>query len=1159
VYIVKPDGGARGQGIYLALSLDDIEEASEGFSLEDGAVDAGGDVGGGGDDDDDDDGEIQPSSPTARRPVMVQAYLPRPLLMDGRKFDLRIYILVTSVYPTLRVFIYKQGLVRFATVKYEAPSESNVGQRRMFLTNYAVNKPGDRPRSPKPWDQPEVVAAGAVGAAGLDGVVSGVSSREAASPAHSIGRSGLPLLSATKGKDPLPTMVLYDPPPGDDSDEGDDEGEEDGALEIEGVVNAAQDSADWDGGPRVASSMKGWEAPGSHHRSPLPPREGKVEIVRAQAGCKWTLSALFECLESQGVDTEVLWERIKDCIFKTILSIRASLASKYRAARPTIRREPPPQHVLEKEAAAVRAKEALKRAALKADRARHMEAAEARAAAKAKAEAEARALAEEREASVGEGLGVNVAAQLPLPSLRYAREDYNSDMLKVLIGPGVLAGLGNFSKPPISQTPSVGFSKRGLLEQPPSTSLSAANSGTSSGGGGSFDLSVTGRKMNLTATSLLPPSSITPGSLPTRSRRNFTACAPTPPENAPLPPELGATPHTRLHVAGSAASLARSLSRTSSVRSVSSGSEGEGGGLGRKNGPGLTQGGQLTHSAIASKESQSSSQFGGAGVNSLPQESREAAAAAAALAAAAAAVSATGLEEEDGEQGFRAFEFMGLDVILDMSHCTCIPQLVGYDPQMVQAAKGGGEWTTAEKREAAGLGPKRPPHRCQPRPVLLEINQSCSMHTDSDLDRIVKGDAMRDGLNMVAPDEKWLLETFVGAIKEVGGLGGAAAAATTVAAGSSTPASSKSNSVGTPPPLPVLSNTPPWSTLPLPPLHCDSLLFSTVATARAALEDPSKDPRLTRITQTCTPLDTRASLNDFPDLHAQVVAGSLKALEESSTLLALWPRGFPSPPNTTLSASSSLANIGSSGGGGAAAAGNTLAGHVRVGSMGGSYGVEDNNNNNKDVTSGPSLLASIRSSDTVPWLPPSLHPLFALQSSVWSEEFWFGVKHHEIFNAAALNKSPKALMAIINSSLAPVVGSHPSVPGGESGYSSQRYASQQAALSGKTASPSLRPPSSSGGVGSEKETFITPLSSLPPLSPRAALVLLLRRLFEYRHSGGFERVSPPTNPALAARYKSIAEFVPPSLRETAAYTKRRADALALRASSSSVGDKGLRK
>lgn len=45
--------------------------------------------------------------------------------MEGYKFDLRIYILVTSCDP-LRIFLYNDGLVRMGTEKYHAPSEANL-------------------------------------------------------------------------------------------------------------------------------------------------------------------------------------------------------------------------------------------------------------------------------------------------------------------------------------------------------------------------------------------------------------------------------------------------------------------------------------------------------------------------------------------------------------------------------------------------------------------------------------------------------------------------------------------------------------------------------------------------------------------------------------------------------------------------------------------------------------------------------------------------------------------------------------------------------------------------------------------------------------------------------------------------------------------------
>lgn len=71
--------------------------------------------------------------------LIAQTYIEYPFLIDGKKFDIRLYVLMTSCAP-LRLYVHTEGIVRFATVKYKVPDASNLTNMNMHLTNYAVNK-----------------------------------------------------------------------------------------------------------------------------------------------------------------------------------------------------------------------------------------------------------------------------------------------------------------------------------------------------------------------------------------------------------------------------------------------------------------------------------------------------------------------------------------------------------------------------------------------------------------------------------------------------------------------------------------------------------------------------------------------------------------------------------------------------------------------------------------------------------------------------------------------------------------------------------------------------------------------------------------------------------------------------------------------------------
>lgn len=78
-YIVKPHNRSQGKGITVTSSINTILGKLEKYSS-----------------------------------LIVSHYIDSPLLINGLKFDLRIYVAITGVNP-LRVYIFEEGLGRFAT------------------------------------------------------------------------------------------------------------------------------------------------------------------------------------------------------------------------------------------------------------------------------------------------------------------------------------------------------------------------------------------------------------------------------------------------------------------------------------------------------------------------------------------------------------------------------------------------------------------------------------------------------------------------------------------------------------------------------------------------------------------------------------------------------------------------------------------------------------------------------------------------------------------------------------------------------------------------------------------------------------------------------------------------------------------------------------
>ncbi|XP_076394729.1 putative tubulin polyglutamylase TTLL9 isoform X1 [Megachile rotundata] len=113
-WIVKPAGRSQGRGIFLFRKLKDLAEwRNKEYGPE--LIEANRD---------------QPAVET----FIVQKYVENPYLLAGRKFDLRIYTLVTSFHP-LKVWLAREGFARLSAELFDL---ENIDDSRVHLTNMAI-------------------------------------------------------------------------------------------------------------------------------------------------------------------------------------------------------------------------------------------------------------------------------------------------------------------------------------------------------------------------------------------------------------------------------------------------------------------------------------------------------------------------------------------------------------------------------------------------------------------------------------------------------------------------------------------------------------------------------------------------------------------------------------------------------------------------------------------------------------------------------------------------------------------------------------------------------------------------------------------------------------------------------------------------------------
>mmetsp|Transcript_62114 Transcript_62114/g.71203 ORF Transcript_62114/g.71203 Transcript_62114/m.71203 type:complete len:407 (+) Transcript_62114:193-1413(+) len=113
MWIMKPTGKAQGKGIFLVNKLTQLKKWAN-------------------------NSKMPFQSINLKEPYVISKYLDDPLLIGGKKFDLRLYVLVTSFRP-LKYWMYSLGFARFCNEKYTSDM-AELDNMYIHLTNVAIQK-----------------------------------------------------------------------------------------------------------------------------------------------------------------------------------------------------------------------------------------------------------------------------------------------------------------------------------------------------------------------------------------------------------------------------------------------------------------------------------------------------------------------------------------------------------------------------------------------------------------------------------------------------------------------------------------------------------------------------------------------------------------------------------------------------------------------------------------------------------------------------------------------------------------------------------------------------------------------------------------------------------------------------------------------------------